>query len=73
MSKGFLRVLGTSIGGALGLLVMFNTRLATKAVPLAVILVVCTFLAGVASHSPFKVRKRVVLDDVKTMRAACYN
>ncbi|KAK9819619.1 hypothetical protein WJX72_000333 [[Myrmecia] bisecta] len=54
VSKGFLRVLGTLVGGSLGLLVMFDASLATNAVPLAVIVVACTWMAGIASASPFK-------------------
>ncbi|KAK9811575.1 hypothetical protein WJX72_006372 [[Myrmecia] bisecta] len=54
-TKGFLRVAGTAVGGALGLLVMFDPALATKPVPLAVILVAFTFLSGCASTSQFKV------------------
>ena len=55
VSKGFLRIFGTSVGGTIGYLIMFQSVLATKAVPLAAILSVLDLLAGIASTSVFKV------------------
>ncbi|KAK9817468.1 hypothetical protein WJX74_007322 [Apatococcus lobatus] len=55
ISKGFLRVFGTAVGGIVGFLIMFQSVLATRAVPLAVIICVLDLLAGIASTSVFRV------------------
>ncbi len=55
ISKGFIRIAGTAVGGGLAYVVTLKPVLATRSVPLAAILLVITFLAGLAGQTQFKV------------------
>lgn len=55
VSKGFTRIAGTAAGGILAYVVMLKPALSTRSVPLAVILLFVTFLAGCAAQTQFKV------------------
>ena len=56
MSKGFIRIGGTALGGILGFLVMLRPVLATRSVPLAAILLPINFVVACFGHTQFKVR-----------------
>lgn len=60
-SKGVVRIAGTAAGGILAYAVMLKPDLSTRSVPLAVILLAVTFLAGVAGQTQFKVSLHVAL------------
>lgn len=55
ISKGFIRIAGTAAGGILAYGVMLKPALATRSIPLAVILLAVTFLAGCVGQTQFKV------------------
>lgn len=54
-SKGVIRIVGTAAGGILAYGVMLKPALATRSIPLAVILLAVTFLAGCVGQTQFKV------------------
>ncbi|KAL3143665.1 hypothetical protein ABBQ38_002460 [Trebouxia sp. C0009 RCD-2024] len=54
ISKGFIRIAGTAAGGILAYGVMLKPALATRSIPLAVILLAVTFLAGCVGQTQFK-------------------
>lgn len=54
LSKGFIRIAGTAVGGILAFLVMLKPALATQSVPLAAILLPVNFLVACLGHTQFK-------------------
>ena len=59
-SKGVICIAGTAAGGILAYAVMLKLAPATRSVPLAVILLAVTFLAGCIGQTQFKVTLRLL-------------